>query len=152
VTDHDPGTLNRARDNRTSTLKDLQEKRDTEFVENVSSIPVFFEPLSWGDKDGAERLLDLLQSTKTASKSFDWILGSDLIYCQEVVEPLIRTASFLLEKNKASKFLLSQSFPYDEKTEQEIDKTCDKLGLQRIMLRDTLDQEGGVRIQKYCWK
>jgi predicted nicotinamide N-methyase len=152
VTDHDPGTLQRARDNRTSTLEELQEKCGTAAVEKISSIPVLFEALSWGDKDGAKQLLDLLKSTTHMTKAFDWILGSDLIYCQEVVEPLLRTASLLLDKTMYSKFLLAQSFPFDDKTEQEIDTTCDKLGLQRTMLLDTLDQEGGVRIQKYCWK
>jgi predicted nicotinamide N-methyase len=152
VTDHDPGTLQRARDNRTSTLEELQEKCGTAAVEKISSIPVFFESLSWGDKDGAERLLDLLTSTTHTKKGFEWILGSDLIYCREVVEPLIQTASLLLDKTMVSKFLLSQSFPYDDETEQEIDTSCNKLGLKRKILLDTLDQEGGVRIQKYFWK
>ena len=152
ATDHDPGTLKRARDNRDSTLEELRDRHGIEFAEKISSIPVLFESLSWGDKNGAKDLLDSLQTTTDTTKAFDLVLGSDLIYCEEVVEPLLMTASFLLDKGESSKFLLSQSFGYDEKTEQAIDKTCKTLRLERTVLLDSLDQNGGVRILKYQWR
>ena len=61
VTDHDPGTLERARDNYETTLEDLLEATHTEdeqmdCINGLASIPVMFEPLEWGDEDTAERV------------------------------------------------------------------------------------------------
>lgn len=153
VTDHDPGTLERAHENRDSTLERLQEKRCDYFVEKVMSIPFLDESLTWGDESDAKKLLDVLQTTtKTADALFDWVLGSDLIYCKQVVAPLLRAASFLMKRGDGCQFLLSQSFPYDDETEDEINATTQKNGLQRTILLDTLDQDGGVRIQKFSWQ
>lgn len=151
VTDHDPGTLKRARENYESTLKEVKDNRKQDLVKEVSSVPILFESLSWGEEHGAKILLETLHSTIGTTKQFDLVLGSDLIYCIDVIEPLLSTVSFLLNKSEESKFLLSQSFLFDDKTEEAIDTTCEKLGLQHSVLLDTLDQDRGIRIQKYQW-
>lgn len=56
VSDHDPGTLERARDNYETTLEDLLESTETEeeqmdCINGLASIPVMFESLEWGDDD-----------------------------------------------------------------------------------------------------
>lgn len=155
VTDHDPGTLTRARDNRKSTLNEIRKQCGIEAVEKVSSSPFLFESLSWGDENDATALLKLLQSTTSsdATRGSDLILGSDLIYCMHVVKPLLKTVSILLKRGDSSKFLLSQSFAFDDETEATIHHTCDKLGLQRAILLDTLKRkEEGIRIQTFQWK
>lgn len=152
VTDHDPGTLKRARDNRASTLRELRERRGERFAKEASSVPMLFQSLSWGDNDDAMRVLDSLRSTGSTTAAFDWILGSDLVYCVDVVEPLLKTVSLLLEMNDSSKFLLAQSFGFDDETEDAIDRTCDQFGLQRTILLEALDQEEGARIQIFQWR
>ena len=90
------------------------------------------------------------------------VLGSDLIYDCTVVRPLLETVQQLLlqggprqqqrgsnndkhdnlssssaspnSKNHSSRFVLSQSFAFDERTEQEINDCCHDLGLTRSVL------------------
>jgi len=50
VTDHDPGALERAKDNRETTLEDLLESTETEeeqldCINGLASIPILFETL-----------------------------------------------------------------------------------------------------------
>jgi Lysine methyltransferase len=169
VTDHDPGTLERARNNYESTLQKImvtaanddvdQDGMDT--INDIGSIPVVFESLAWScqhdnDDDGeAARIRVLLEEhTNAEDSAVDVILGSDLIYDIHVVEPLLTTAARFLSKKKRQQsassscgsgggacFLLSQSFAYDNATEQEIDATCQKLGLQRKILWQDQDDK-----------
>jgi Lysine methyltransferase len=69
---------------------------------------------------------------------FDRILGSDLIYCSEVVRPLFTTAVQLMHPNPMTKscFILAQSFVYDTLTEHEIDEICTEFQLQRTIVMD----------------
>jgi predicted nicotinamide N-methyase len=85
---------------------------------------------------------------------FDLLLGSDLLYCKEVVKPLLESVSYLM--TMGGSFLLAQSFTYDEETEQLIDETCGHLNLQRITLKESVLVEArginrGLRIQQYTW-
>jgi Lysine methyltransferase len=175
VSDHDPGTLERARNNYESTLQKLmdasndveQEWMDT--INNIGSIPVVFESLAWScryddDDEDAARIRVLLEEHTNAKEdsAADVILGSDLIYDIHVVEPLLTTAARFLSKKKRQPstaaassttsscsggvgggacFLLSQSFAYDNATEQKIDATCQKLGLQRQILWEEQDEK-----------
>jgi hypothetical protein len=166
-----------------SSPSSVQEEVDP-VLHHLSGIPVRFEALSWGQSEEAiTRLLQAIPcsksclttittendnsttmtttttTTKTASCSeplsyFDLVLGSDLIDCIEVIEPLLTTASRLMQPpplwaplllsqspnggechrpKKSSRFLLSQSFPYDCEMEQEIETVATKLGFQRII-------------------
>lgn len=145
ITDHDPGTLQRAKDNYEATFNDSmgaeykKEDRRIEFID-----------LEWGDTKSAN---NLIQHSLSSASGFDLVLGSDLIYCREVVYPLLLTASCLMKSNSKnnndSKFLLSQSFSYDDDTEKEIDNACVQLGLLRSIIICNLDddEDGGVRIQ-----
>jgi len=171
MTDHDPGTLQRAKDNYIAT-------RDSVGIENEKGKKepaVYFENLEWGDVESAKNLLIHIQNDHTlpenesdeqfgdtlsfnkdgtnhneftiTNNGFDLVLGSDLIYCRDVVYPLLLTASCLMGSNNSNTmFILSQSFPYDDDTEKEIDDVCAQLGLSRNILTCKLDV-GGVRIQ-----
>jgi predicted nicotinamide N-methyase len=161
VTDHDPGTLERARDNHETTLEELYERAATEdeqlsIINELGSIPVKTESLEWGEEKDWKKLQEILKQCNHVEKEkassscfFDLILGSDLIYCLEVVEPLLLTASKLLSGDGT--FYLSQSFVYDMATEEEMDKVCQTFGLTREILVDDLSaqQKSGVRIQRF---
>lgn len=166
VTDHDPGTLDRARSNHESTLEALLDQSLSEddllgAINNVASIPVLLEPLEWGAPSSVvEDLLHLLRDHTTApTTGFDVVLGTDLIYCIEVVSPLLECAARLLAKNTEQNdappvFFLSQSFAYEPATEDEIDRVCAKLGLARTILVEDAkkDQSAGAafsRIQAF---
>lgn len=152
TTDHDPGTLERAKDNLEITCEEVFSNH--RLLEQIVGVTTLWEPLSWGDEEAAEGVLSKLRSTLDRDDAkFDMILGSDLIYDLDVVQPLLLTAAKLLEKdNIAAKFILSQSFPYDDKTETEIDDVCNRFGLERKILSDNLEEKDGVRIQEYYWK
>lgn len=177
ITDHDPGTLERARDNYETTLEDLLESTESDeeqldCINGISSIPVLFESLAWGNnEDVAQRvasaaaehsypLLSLIESVVSLPVNpnynmdrniFDLMLGSDLIYCREVVEPLLQTVSYLMSTDGS--FLLSQSSRFDDEIEQSIDEACQALNLERTILWDTLreGEGGGARIQQFVW-
>lgn len=153
VTDHDPGTLERARDNHEETLEELYERAETEeeqfqVINRLGSIPVAFESLEWGRAEGAKQIKNLLVDNNLEPPLFDLVLGSDLIYCTDVVEPLLTTASMFMNKVGAAKFLLSQSFVYDQATEDAIDEVCADLKLERIVHEDKLTEKG-ARIQEF---
>lgn len=159
VTDHDPGTLKRAKSN--------FESMNTN--ENNRVTRLLFEDLSWCDSTTyLQNFLNRIQKdsndwleTDTSNDDadkFDLILGSDLIYCQDIVRPLLTTVSFLLRKsNKGSKMILSQSFNYSEITEEEIDCACEELNLRRLIVEPkenarkskyTREEDKLIRIQE----
>ena len=150
-TDHDPGTLDRARENHTNTLEILKASSKSNCDESkneisANTVPVIFEQLTWGDLEGISRL-----RTGT-SDGFDLILGSDLIYCEEVVKPLLITAAELMSKTKkSSAMIMTQSFSYEYETEEAIDNACNDLSLVRTILSCELET-GGVRIQTFHLK
>lgn len=176
VTDRDYGTLERARDNYETTLMELYEDADTEegkesVVNEISSTLVEFLPLSWGGgrrkdcnskrqwKELQKRVHKMDDSFRAGigPKLFDLVLGSDLIYSFDVVEPLLQTAKMAMSQRYVvhsdhddddtggGRFLLSQSFPLDAETEQEIDHVCRVLHLSRkIILEDN-----GSKVQEF---
>jgi predicted nicotinamide N-methyase len=162
VTDHDPGTLERARDNHEETLEELYERAETEeeqfqVINRLGSIPVAFESLEWGQAEGVKKIQkSVVDKNNLEPPLFDLVLGSDLIYCTDVVEPLLTTASMFMNNSNnnkddgaaAAKFLLSQSFVYDQATEETIDEVCTKLKLERIVHQDKLSEKG-ARIQEF---
>jgi hypothetical protein len=203
ITDHDPSTLVRARDNYETTIQllfnnetclgndlkagysgdylDANDDDDDDdncdeqlntIINTITNIPVLFESLEWGDGDAVEKLLyqtlpehlplDVLlpfsskqhRSTDNNNNNnheifttrqnhhFDIVLGSDLIYCKEVVRPLFTTAVQLMHSSDnvnsstGSCFILAQSFVYDTSTENEIDEMCMELQLHRTIVID----------------
>eukprot|EP00566_Odontella_aurita_P015958 CAMPEP_0113577062 /NCGR_PEP_ID=MMETSP0015_2-20120614/28667_1 /TAXON_ID=2838 /ORGANISM="Odontella" /LENGTH=280 /DNA_ID=CAMNT_0000480615 /DNA_START=107 /DNA_END=946 /DNA_ORIENTATION=- /assembly_acc=CAM_ASM_000160 len=146
-TDHDPGALCLSEENYNSTLQEVMKSSTgaPTVARNISSIPTAFKPLKWGDQNGVLGLKrELLRHCPNAV--FDLVLGSDLIYCHDIVRPLLCTALDLMStvpaldiddtgKGRRSPespfFLMSQSFPYEQDTEQEIDSVCNELGLRR---------------------
>jgi len=186
VTDHDPGALERAKDNRETTLEDLLESTETEeeqldCINGLASIPILFETLEWGSEDTAQCIaraaaehtspLSLQNHDQEHEKKgnpnhdternfFDLLLGSDLIYCHDVVEPLFRTVSFFM--SPGGSFLLSQSITssYNDEIDDAIDKICQKLNLQRSVLKNSLEKNQdnrsstsvAARIEQFTWK
>ena len=218
ITDHDPSTLVRARDNYETTMQQLfhiescqpgsvpgieEEEEDNcdeqlnTIINTITNIPVLFESLKWGDRTAVDKLLhqtlpermslDMLfptfpQEHHTTNETvdreknhhhFDIVLGSDLIYCKEVVRPLFTTAVQLMHSTDSegtSYFVLAQSFEYDTPTENEIDDMCMEFQLQRTIIVDfdsddnndntaTIGTSGNTttaigkgRIQEFCFK
>lgn len=181
VTDHDRGTLERARDNLETTVQSLLEGENVDddeeeeedhllaTINDIVSIPVEFEALEWGDLEAVDSLLThviqshvvantdhdrnnndiFANSTATTTACVSVVLGSDLIYCAPVVEPLFRTAAQLIGTGPGSgRFLLSQSFAYDSATEAEIDRVCSSLGLCRVILVDEDCETTGDRVKR----
>lgn len=153
VTDHDSGTLERARDNYEMTLEAIyetacsEEELDTA-ISTVGSIPVLFETLEW-ENDGSNLQAireQLSEHTTSARESFDLVLGSDLIYSTLMIEPLLLTATSLMNQESGC-FLLSQSYAFEEAVEKEIEGICRKLGLSRHTLLE--ENRGRHRIQEY---
>jgi len=154
VTDHDPGTLVRARDNLETTLQMIVDAAVSDggdddlnaAINELASVPVEFEPYEWGQP--ATKILKLVQEHIAAGVSaVDLVLGTDLIYCKDVVEPLLQTSAQLI--SKTGRFLLSQSFAYDKDTEGEIDRVCSELELKRTILQDDDTDDGVRRIQEF---
>lgn len=153
VTDHDPTTLERARENHASTFEVLhgigaQQTIRTEFLQ-----------LEWGSQLEWEQVVHCLgsfrleesredkqrSSTTSGQPSFDLVLGSDLIDRVEVVEPLFSTINSALGRMTDTNnhygtangaFLLAQSFAYDAETETEINRVCNRFQLVRRVLHD----------------
>ena len=153
ITDHDPGTLERARNNHETTLETLLDKdfmSEDDFnstINNLGSIPTNFESLEWGNvKEMVQVQAIMAEHSVPSQRHADYILGSDLIYDVAVVEPLFRTAHQFLQSGKG-RFLLSQSFAYEKATEDEIQRCCRQLGFNRTTLVE--EQDGKHKIQEF---
>lgn len=133
--------MKRAKDNYQLTLDELE----NDAKQDVSKIAVSFQSLSWGDEKGANHVL---KQARSGAGGYGLIFGSDVIYCKEVVKPLLETASILLDQNCTSKFFLSQSFAFDDDIENEMAEICATLGFTATVLVNTLDRDGGSKIQQ----
>jgi predicted nicotinamide N-methyase len=167
VTDHDPNTLGRARDNLESTLQALimdegedddhsEEEQDAAdqhlngIINSLASIPVAFESLEWGDMAAVEDILrHQIREHSPFAPAAHMILGSDLIYDCAVVEPVLRTAHSLMAP-ATGRFLLCQSVPLTDEVEAEVVRACHELRLQRRVLVDHNENNGGgCRIEEF---
>uniref|UniRef100_A0A7S2YFJ5 Calmodulin-lysine N-methyltransferase n=1 Tax=Entomoneis paludosa TaxID=265537 RepID=A0A7S2YFJ5_9STRA len=153
VSDHDVSTLERARNNHETTLENLLDTTCTTeddlnaTINSVGSIPLCFESLEWGNSQDLRLVQDAIaEHSVPRQRHADLILGSDVIYDTSVVEPLLRTVQALLGGN--GRFLLAQSFAFDQETEVEMDRCCEEMGLKRTIVLD--EQEGDHRIQEFC--
>lgn len=174
VTDHDPNTLGRARDNLETTLQALimdegeddddnsEEEQDAAdqhmngIINSLASIPVAFESLEWGDMAAVEGILrHQIREHSPFVSAAHMILGSDLIYDSTVVDPLLRTAQALMAP-ATGRFLLCQSVPLTDDAEAEVVRACHELRLQRRVLVDHNENNfgvshggGGCRIEEF---
>lgn len=62
---------------------------------------------------------------------FELILGTDLLYCAEIVDPLFKSVKLLMMPSQSSRFILTSSFQTGEFIEEKIDVICKNLGLIR---------------------
>lgn len=146
MTDRDPNVLARSRDNLETTVQRLIENANTDeelnsLINSVASIPVDFETLEWGDENAGAGILRNGLLDHTGSGTAHLLLGSDLIYCQKVVEPLLRTAKQLMDPRRG-RMWLAQSMVYPDEIEATLDKCCGSFGLRRR----TLLEQGESRI------
>ena len=73
--------------------------------------------------------------------TFSLILGTDLLYCTEIVRPLFKSAKLLMDSTSSACFVLVSSFNPGEDIETVKNTCCKELGLIRneiIELDETL--------------
>ena len=128
--------LRRCKENRDATLSALPRGALRAIVDNLAEKTTFSE-VRWGRKEDADEV------TEKGERTFDLVLGSDVIYSSEIVGPLFKTVGMLLKKN-GGKMVMAQSFEYDAETEKEIDEWCDKLGFKRSIVMDEWGAELGA--------
>lgn len=155
-TDHDPGCIDRARANSERTVSEMRSCASSKSSQNEGldkNVALDYFMLSWGDKKAASELLDKLD----VKKGFDLVIGSDLIYDEGVVEPLLCTISMLLGKKDSNidpsigskgKMIMTQSFAYEKATETAIEKACTTFGLKRVILKCELSKNG-IRVSEF---
>jgi len=98
LTDYDPGSLRLLAEN-----IQLNESLKTD------GCMLSVKPLTWGSIDGS-----LQEMLHMVSESPRLIIGSDLIYCKDVISPLLETVKHLLDDSGV--FLLACSFDIGEES------------------------------------
>jgi predicted nicotinamide N-methyase len=83
--------------------------------EKITKTSKISESISCGEMEDAE--------------SFSLLLGTDLLYCTDIVRPLFRSAKMLLENSKNSCFVLVSSFDPGQDIEEAVSATCNEIGL-----------------------
>mmetsp|Transcript_17481 Transcript_17481/g.35186 ORF Transcript_17481/g.35186 Transcript_17481/m.35186 type:complete len:385 (-) Transcript_17481:90-1244(-) len=153
VTDRDPGTLERARDNYESTIQALLDRSVSEddlnaAINETASIHFAFLNVPWGDEVAIRKVRSLLGEHQTRKKRqqrrADVLLASDVLYDAAVVEPLLQTAKDLMTEDGV--LWLAQSHHNNETIQGSIAAACTKLGMQWTTL---VDQKGEVPIQAF---
>ena len=105
LTDGDTDTLKTLRDNvqrnikRTTTNEEKLENKNESAVSHLNSTIISCQQLVWGNQEQVD-------SFKQQVQTFDTIIGSDIIYVEEILNPLFDTVRQLLDE-KDGKFLLS---------------------------------------------
>ena len=128
-------------------------------INGIASIPVHFESLKWGNSEAICHVQNIIEDHTEPAKlteyegnlppsmaslrnvhhsvmfnaGVDLVLGSDLILDDSsVVEPLLRTAAELMKST--GRFILAQSSAFESVVEDEVDRMCRDLSLQRTVL------------------
>mmetsp|Transcript_22489 Transcript_22489/g.32326 ORF Transcript_22489/g.32326 Transcript_22489/m.32326 type:complete len:181 (+) Transcript_22489:175-717(+) len=139
-TDHDPGCLQLLRDN-------ISLNNQTNAVYHAQTFVSFY---SWGDATipvDSSLLVESLEP-KIAPTKFHLIIGSDLIYCIEVVQPLFQTIkNFLITDNGL--FILATSFSLGERIDEEVEKVCRDLNIRKESVTTLNEKENICRIDYF---
>jgi predicted nicotinamide N-methyase len=153
VTDHDPNTLARARDNLESTMQALINEADADddddrlnvIINSLASIPVAFESLEWGDQAAVQGILrNQIQEHCQFSQQAHIILASDVLMADDdSVTLLFQTVHALMAPTGC--FLLGQSIPLSPYMEEQITNVCTDLHLSRRRLHE----RHGCRIEEF---
>jgi len=88
---------------------------------NVDKKSLKVSKLEWGDVDVVDRM--------GFKERFDVVFGSDLIYQQAQIKPMLTTASSLMKRDGQSKFILS-FIPRSEFLDQQLHVIASELQLQ----------------------
>ena len=83
-------------------------------------------------------------SSSSVGETFSLVLGTDLLYCTEIVRPLFKSAKLLMNTERNTRFILVSSFNPGEEIESLKIICCKELGLMRHEILQ-LDE-----IQKNC--
>jgi predicted nicotinamide N-methyase len=65
------------------------------------------------------------------AETFSLLLGTDLLYCTDIVKPLFKSVKMLLENSRNSCFVLVSSFDPGQDIEEAVSATCNEIGLAR---------------------
>lgn len=80
---------------------------------------------------------------------FPLILGTDLLYCAEIVDPLFKSVVLLMTPSKSSRFILTSSFYTEKDIEEKINVICKTLGLIREEIRSLDEITNKCRIEYF---
>ena len=151
LTDYDHGSIKLLQENvELNATADDTCKISTEFLE-------------WGktlvsDENGCMSCVDCLQIKSSdemrgiKQETFSLVIGTDLLYCIEIVEPLFSSVKTLLSSAKSCRFILVSSFNPGEDIELAITAFCNRIGLVMEELVK-LDEEGKIcRVQYFKHK
>lgn len=113
-------------------------------------------PLNSIDTTQSEQKIDVIAQKSTEldpaldkaheeciDQTFPLLLGTDLLYCKEIVEPLLKSAKMLLENSETSCFILVSSFDPGEDVAIKIDACCKSMGLTKEVIIE-LDREQNI--------
>jgi predicted nicotinamide N-methyase len=135
LTDYDHGSLQLLNEN-TELNKTATDTCDitVEFLEwgkslNSSSSNTIKEDCSISSIEDQSNSKTIVPSNN--DDLFQLILGTDLLYCADIVDPLFKSVKLLMMPSKLSRFILTSSFQTGELIEEKIDIICKNLGFIR---------------------
>ncbi len=149
-TDYDMGTL--------SLIEDSVELNKAKMHEDLQTIVTSY--LEWGKVNSSAITSPTVRTfnsdisneynTFNHDTQFSLVIGTDLIYCKDVVIPLFTTVyHFLAKSDSNSRFILATSFALGEGIEDLINEVCPKLGLVRSEILPLENDKYQCRIEYY---
>jgi len=163
VSDYDPGVLERAKGNWEMNFGSSGESEASKSEEKGGDGDVKFVDLTWGGELGEDLRNSWVKDSGDSGvpKAMNLVIGSDVIYSVDVVEPLFQSVIELLQsmtlapkdggdgggekKCWGGQFWMSQSFEYSKEIEGKIDHCCKRWGMERLIRVD----EKNNRIQTF---
>ena len=81
--------------------------------------------------------------------TFALVLGTDLLYCKEIVRPLFKSAKLLMENSETTLFVLVSSFNTGEDIEALVSVCCKELGLTRQQMVELDELRNICRVEYF---
>jgi predicted nicotinamide N-methyase len=131
LTDYDPGSLK------------LLEENIVLNRESMGACNCFVTGLMWGDIESANALLGVASAQETR---LPLLVGSDLIYCKDVIRPLFETVASLLSIKGI--FILASSFDIGQESNDIFDAECSVFGFSVETIQHLIEEGGGGHMCK----
>jgi len=153
LTDYDYGSLQLLRENAEALMNSKKSRQQDDSglasANKETETDIVVERVAWGERPLPETISSCISGSSEQQQVVVLVIGTDLIYCKEVISPLFTTVAMLLGSSPSSFFVLVSSFAFGELVEAEVMRVTSELGLFERQLVPLNTSERKCRVQLF---